>query len=362
MDVAVAGGGIIGCAVAWELARRGVRVTVFEDRGIAAGATFASAGVLAPYVEAHEDGVLLELGVRSLGLYDTFVRDASSDSGHGVEYARCGSVEIASDESEAAVLRKVVHLRPEQLRWLEGLEVAETDAALRPGYAGAALASCHGHVAADQLTNALAVAAQRHGAVVVPARVNSVQQRRGRPNVISVDGDGREFDWVVIACGSWSGMVTVDDDPVIPVFPVKGQLLRVRWSGPAVSRVLWGPGCYVVPRRGGYLLVGATVEDAGFDERTTDAAVNQLMSAVREMLPAAAGAELLEARAGLRPATPDGLPVIGASVSSERTLYATGHFRNGILLAPLTAVLLADLIVEGREDPALVALSPRRFT
>ena len=143
--------------------------------------------------------------------------------------------------------------------------------------------------------------------------------------------------------------------------PIRGQLLRLAWQGQPLSHVIWGKDCYVVPWRDGTILVGATVEDVGFDERTTAAGVRDMLDAVCELLPEAWRATFIDARAGLRPATPDELPIIGPSPTVEGLVYATGHYRNGVLLAPLTAAIVADLIMDGRRDPALTLTSPDRY-
>jgi glycine oxidase len=149
---------------------------------------------------------------------------------------------------------------------------------------------------------------------------------------------------VIVAAGSWSGRIEMPAPPPA-VKPIRGQLLRLSWNGPPPRHIVWGPECYVVPWQNGLVLVGATVEDVGFDERVTVAGVRELLQAVSELLPGATGATFVEARAGLRPASSDGLPIIRrASESVPELIYATGHYRNGVLLAPLTAKLAADLI------------------
>ena len=151
------------------------------------------------------------------------------------------------------------------------------------------------------------------------------------------------------------------DSDAVPVRPVRGQLLHLGWSGTPIARITWGEGCYLVPWRDGTLLVGATVEDAGFDERTTVAGVRQLLDAVCSLLPNASTANFLSARAGLRPGSPDALPIVGWSGVVPGLMYATGHFRNGVLLAPLTAQLVADAMVNGTDDPDLQLTAPSRF-
>ena len=169
-------------------------------------------------------------------------------------------------------------------------------------------------------------------------------------------------DHVVIAAGSWAGQIEIDGaSRRLPIHPVRGQLLQLKWSGRRVRRVIWAERCYLVPWADGSLLVGATVEDVGFDERTTVAGIRTLLEAVCEVLPDARTAHFVAARAGLRPASPDGLPVIGSSIALPGVTHATGHYRNGVLLAPLTAELVADLILDGRVDPMLAVTNPGRF-
>jgi glycine oxidase len=169
-------------------------------------------------------------------------------------------------------------------------------------------------------------------------------------------------DRVVIAAGSWAGQIDIEGvGERVPVRPVRGQLLHLGWDGPPLARVLWSDRCYMVPWEDGTLLVGATVEDAGFDERATAAGVRELIDAATDLVPGVASAAFLGARVGLRPGTPDGLPIIGRSLRLPHLMYATGHYRNGILLAPLTAELVADAILDDRLDPALSMTSPSRF-
>jgi glycine/D-amino acid oxidase-like deaminating enzyme len=147
----------------------------------------------------------------------------------------------------------------------------------------------------------------------------------------------------------------------LPVRPVRGQLLQLGWNGPPIKRATWSERCYLVPWENGTLLVGATVEEAGFDERTTVAGVRDLIEAACELMPHVWTASLVAARAGLRPATPDDVPIIGWSCRVPNVLYATGHYRNGVLLSPLTAQLAADALLDGRNDPMLDLTSPQRF-
>jgi glycine oxidase len=167
---------------------------------------------------------------------------------------------------------------------------------------------------------------------------------------------------VVLAAGAWSGDVRIDAaTSTLPVRPVRGQLLHLGWTDSPPARITWDEHCYVVPWQNGTVLVGATVEDVGFDERSSVGGVKGLLESVCDLLPHASNAQLLSARAGIRPSTRDGLPVIGWSQAVEGLMYATGHYRSGILLAPLTAAIVADAIVDGIEPEAFAITTPARF-
>jgi glycine oxidase len=364
-DIIVIGAGIVGCAVAYELARRGASVQIVDDRPAGMGATQASAGVLAPYIEARDTGVLLELTIRSLDLFDTFVARVTSSSGLPVTYRRSGTLDVAMCEetlrrfqsSAAALTRKGV-----------AAEVLDADGArseephLAEGIFGGLLISTHGYVVAEELTRALAAASRRHGAQLIErGRVRRISGA-GDDIVVETDRGSLTGNGVVVAAGSWSGQIEIAGVATkVPVRPVRGQLLHLAWQGEALRRVTWGERCYLVPREDGTLLVGATVEDVGFDERTTAAGVRDLIYAACELVPHAWTAGFIAAKAGLRPASADDLPVIGRSTVIPNLMYATGHYRNGVLLAPLTAQLVADAMLDNRVDPLMAATSPQRF-
>ena len=319
MNAVVIGAGIIGCAIARELAVRGVPCTVIDPRPIGGGATQASAGMLAPYVEAHERGPLLDLGVQSLALYEDWVAAVRAESGLDVEYRRIGTLETVPNRST-----------PE-----------------------------HGYVAADALANALARAAENRGATFVRDGATRIAARHGALRVTTAAGALIDATHVVLAAGAWTN--TIEGIRTPPVRPVRGQILYLGWTGAPLSTIVWGPRCYVVPRLDGTVLVGATVEDVGFDERVTAEGVRELLDAVCELIPAARDAAFLGVRVGLRPATPDELPVIGADPEVPGVIHASGPYRNGVLLAPITATLVADLVQQGRSAPILTAFDPSRF-
>jgi glycine oxidase len=364
-DIIVVGAGIVGCAIAHELASRGASVEIVDERPVGMGATQASAGVLAPFIEAREGSPLLDLTVRSLGLYDRFVERVSSEGGVPIAYRRTGTIDVAVTETELRALQAtadVLARRDVPALLLDAQAVRAEEPHLGDGAIGGLLIESHGFVGASELTRGLATAARRHGAQLIErSRVRRISSLHG-DMIVDTDRGSLTSNAVVLAAGSWSGAVMIDGvTPTVPVRPVRGQLLHLAWTGTPLRRVTWSAHCYLVPWEDGTLLVGATVEEAGFDERTTAAGVHDLLDAVCGLIPRAWTAGFLGARVGLRPAMADQLPVIGPSAAMPNLVYATGHYRNGVLLAPLTAQLVADVMLENRIDPLLAAVSPSRF-
>ncbi len=356
----VVGAGVIGTAVARQLTARGVTCTLVDDREPGGGATQASAGMLAPYVEGHESGPLLDLGVRSLALYDEWVAGLTRDTGLDVEYRRVGTLEIALDEHHAAELRAAsAHDGGVARTWLDPDQARKRHPALGT-IAGALFTATHGYVSARHLTAAQAAAAGKAGATFVRARVTRIERDHDMLRVVT-SADTLTAKAVVLAAGAWTNDLEIAGTTAPPMRPVRGQLLHLGWRGHPIETIVWGPECYIVPRIDGSLFVGATVEDVGFDERATAAGVRDLLDAACDLLPGGWGATFLNVHVGLRPATPDDLPVLGPDDRVPGLVHASGHYRNGVLLAPLTAHVIADWIVDGTPDPAFRVLRPGRF-
>jgi glycine oxidase len=321
--------------------------------------------VLAPYIEAHPGSPLLDLTVRSLSTFDPFVERVRESSGMAVPYRRSGSLEVVTQPEGVARLTALAATLSScgvAAELLDERGVREAEPHLSTGVAGGLLVPSHGFVGAFSLTEALSAGARRHGARFVRNGRALRIGRAGSELVVETTHVKLTGRAAVLAAGSWSGGIGIDGvSDAVPVKPIRGQLVQLAWSGPAMRRVLWGESCYLVPWDDRTLLVGATVEDAGFDERTTAAGVRDLIDAACELVPHAWTAGFSGARAGLRPATPDELPVIGPSSVVPNLMYATGHYRNGILLSPLTAQLVADAMLEHRLDPVLQTTSPQRF-
>jgi glycine oxidase len=363
-DIVVVGAGIVGCAIGYELARRGASVQIVDERTAGGGATQASAGVLAPFIEAREGGPLLDLTARSLDLFDKFVARVSSVGALEVPYARSGTLDVATSDQGAARLRETslaLAARAVASELLDARTVREQEPHLTSEAISGLVIPSHGFVGAEALTNALVRAARQHGAQLVEhRRVRRIAQS-GPDLVVDTDRGPLQGSGVVLAAGTWSGRIEIAGVAPVPVRPIRGQLLQLGWTGRTLRRIVWGERCYMVPWSDGTVLVGATVEDAGFEERTTLAGARDLIEAACELTPHAWTASLAAAKVGLRPACPDGLPVIGASSVIPNLMYATGHYRNGVLLAPLTAHLVADVIIENLVDPMLEHTRPQRF-
>lgn len=348
VQVAVVGAGIIGCAIAHELATRGADVTVFDRRGVARGASRASAGVLAPWIEAHEQGPLLEMCARSLAMYDGFVERVRQDGGAAFEYARPGTLETAYTDDHAAALERTAHaLRAAGVRaeWFEGGTARTIEPALSDRVVAGLQIDDHGFVEMPGLVDAISVAARMRGAAFhSPIDVTKIEPAPGGAVRIHTSTGPHTFDHVVMAGGSWASRLKAGGPQVKPI---KGQLIRLRFDAPPATRVLWSDACYLVPWQDGTVLAGATMEDVGFDERPTAQAVAALLEAAAALMPAVRDAAFVDVRAGLRPSLDEAgaPPFIGAAASIANVTIAAGHFRNGVLLAPLTAALAADAVL-----------------
>jgi glycine oxidase len=362
-DVIVLGAGVIGAAVAFELAASGYRVRVIDAREAGLGATQASAGVLAPYIEGHESRALSALGRRSLDLYDEFVDRVARAAERKINYGRIGTIEVALDQAHASRLRQVADALVRdgvETRWLDARETMAAEPGVAPAAVAALLTPMHGFVGAADLTHAMVFAAARHGAIFEHHTKALSVEPSGASLRVLTDAGRWEADRVVLAAGSWSGQVGLPGADNAPLRPVRGQLLVLRQPASTLQHIVWGRDCYLVPWPDGTVLVGATMEDVGFDEHATVHGVATLTHAAQALVPALEGATFETVRVGLRPAGPDELPWVGASTRIPGLIYAAGHFRNGVLLAPLTAWLVKQIVVGDTSDAAFASLAPSR--
>jgi glycine oxidase len=364
-DVLVVGGGVAGLAVAWESAGLGISVSVLDRGRLGAGATHAAAGMLSPLDEVHRGEDFLRFAVRALRAYPEWVAELESESGLSSELRPGGSLTVAPSESDVGSLGSLVRFAAEHglsAEWIEPADLPAVAPALAKGLLGGLLLPDDQRVDNRALAGVLVEACRRRGVSLHPETpVRAVVVEGGRARGVVLD-DGRTVGGgaVVIAAGAWAGKLG-GLPRSLPVRPVRGQMLAVRPSAPLSSRVLASPEVYLVPREDGRLLIGATVEAVGFTEANTVQGTVDLLGAALALVPSLAPAPIVEVWSGLRPGTEDGLPILGADPTAEGLYYATGHFRSGILLAPVTGRVIRELLSHGSSSLLPPALSAARL-
>ena len=367
-DSIIVGGGTIGLACAWRAAQRGLRVRVLERDRVGSGASGVAAGMLAPVGEATwGEDAFLELALRSHELWPDFAEELAEAAGRDVGFLGTGALHVAFDRDEAAELRRRFELMESlglEATWLRPSACLELEPGLAPGVTGGVNAPHEAALDPRALVAALRLAAEGAGAEVSEgAEVKELVRSGGAvTGVRTADGAELTAEHVVLAAGAWSATGLLPDEVSVPVRPVKGQILTVRGDAadPLCRHIVVSERVYVVPRVDGRVVIGATVEEMGFDTRVTAGGVHELLRESYRALPDVAELELVETIAGLRPGTPDNAPLIGAC-GVDGLLLATGHFRNGILLAPVTGGAIADLLA-GAEPPAELSVAdPARF-
>ena len=363
-DVVVVGGGIIGSGIALALASRGASVTVLERAGIAAEASSAAAGILAPRVHATMEH-MFPLALASHARFPAVVEALRATTGMDVEYVRSGALDLAFEEAGEEALRdKVQWLRAagHDVQWLSREETLAREPALAPDVRGAFFDADAYQVNPIRLTHATAQAAARRGArFELGVEVIGLDYEGDRATAVRTTTGRVEAGHVVLAAGAWMGHYGSWTPRPVPVFPVKGQILTLYAVPPPIRTVVFGRARYLLPRVDGTVVVGATYEPVGFDKTLTAKGIGGLLGAIPSLCPALADARIDRTWAGLRPGSADELPIIGPAPETANVTLAAGHFRNGIMLAPITWELVADLILAGRTDPLLDPLSPSRF-
>ena len=365
-DVVVIGGGIVGCACAYELSNRGAQVMMLEYGKTGMQATNAAAGMLAPLTETHEPGAMLEFGVRALREYPRLVAELEAACSFGLELRLSGILKVAFDAEQTATLRRRFAWQRElgfTLEWADEELCREIEPRLGPLAIAGVFSPSEGSVSNQAVTLALERAATMLGAEVRQRAGARSFERRGErvTGVRAADGTTYRADNVVIAAGARSGQLAARLGVALPVRPMRGQMIALGGMRAPIRHIVWGPDGYLVPRANGLVFAGATVEDVGFRRRTTAAGIRRLGAMAAALVPQLGAATEHFSWAGLRPGSADGMPMIGRIPGWENVFAATGHFRNGILLGPLTGRLVAEALVAGDWSCIPAEFDPARF-
>lgn len=363
--VLVVGGGIIGCSIAFELCRVGARVTVVERSNPGAEASSAAAGLLAPLGESPTPGPFQRLAVESWRRFPAVVDELQTITGIDVEHITRGSLYPLRTPDRIAHAREREAwpvAREFGVRVVEGQELRDMEPALAPHIRAALFVAGDHWIHNESLVSAYAAAAASRGVTIRSGvEVTRLVVEGGRAVGVIAGGARLEAERVVLAAGAWSGGLAAGMGARLPVGPVRGQMLAVDHSPPLLMRVVHDEDVYLVPRRSGELLVGATVEHVGFERLVTPEALERLVAAAVTVVPDLGGRPMLRAWCGFRPWAADSQPVLGPWPDVSGLYVATGHFRNGILLAPVTGALMAQAILHGTIPELMRPFLPDRF-
>jgi glycine oxidase len=366
-EVAIIGGGVIGLCIARALAQRGVRgVVVIERHECGREASWAAGGILAPQIEADASDDFFRLACASRDLYPRFAADLRAESEIDVELDTTGTMYLAFSEDEEAELRhRIEWQRTQGLRveWLTGDEARAVEPCLSTNVRSAVRFPDDYQVDNRKLIGALVIANQRHGVRLI----NNCGVRKIQITDDAVTGIQTELGFlnakkIVIAAGAWSSSIQAEEAllPRLDIEPVRGQMLC--FNAPGLARhVIYSSRGYIIPRRDGRLLAGSTSEHVGFDKRVTEAGIDAIRSMAIEIAPALQNISIVDSWAGFRPRAQDDLPVLGPVEDVPGLFYATGHYRNGILLAPITGEIIAESMIGRNSSSLFGCFSPDRF-
>ena len=366
-DVLIIGGGVIGLSIARELHKRGAtKVTIIDRKTLASEASWAAAGMLAPNIETDSNSDFHRFGIESLELYPKFASELLEETGIDIELDRSGTLCVAFSEEERIELQETYagqQTRNVAVDSLSGDEVRRLEPSISEGVRAALFYKSDWQVENRKLIEALREFAQRSGINIVEnAEVSELTTEGGRVVGARTSAGELRSDTTVIATGAWTSLIKIGDMSMpVSIKPIRGQMLSFSLRERLLRHVVYSHRGYLVPRNDGRILVGATVEDVGFDKTTNAEGIDELQHAAVEILPQLAKADIGETWAGLRPFADDGLPVLGNIPGWENVIVATAHYRNGILLAPKTGAIVADRIVDGVESDFLKLFGIGRF-
>jgi len=363
----IIGGGAIGLSLGWQLAKKGADVEILERGKAGKSSSYAAAGMLAPNAEiGFEDIELFYLCRKSLEMYPAFLEELAVDSGIKIKVDKCGAIMPAFDRDDSERIRRLFDFREKiglPVEWLSGEEAREIEPYLSPKCTYAVWIPDDGQIDNRKLLEALKIAFINSGGKLYEDHpVEKINIVKGKAAGVHIHGIDIEADNVVVCAGSWSksiGGLTPDIQP--PVRPVKGQAISLILDDNCkVSHAVRAPDVYLVPKKDGRLVVGASVEEMGFDENPTAGEIFRLLERAWEAVPSIYDLKIQSIDVGLRPGSRDHSPIIGDS-SVNGLYFATGHYRNGILLTPLTAIELSNWIVSGKSSGVLAEFGLSRF-
>ncbi len=368
MSVVIIGAGVCGLAIGWHLASAGRAVIIFERDRAGRAATWAAAGMLAPQIEAEpgEEGAL-GLMLESRAQWADYAKALEAASGVAVDYRTEGTIAVALDRDDAERLRFQYDFQRRlglDVTWLSGPEAREREPHLAPGVTAAVFSPLDHQVDNRQVAKALCEAYLRAGGMLAEnTEVTAIDIAEGRVRGVRLGRQRADAKHVVVAAGAWSRDIAgLPETLRPPVHPVKGQMIALRMAQktPLIRHVVWGPDAYLVPRSDGRLLIGATVEEMGFDTRLTAGGMFEMLRAAWETLPGVYDLPVDETWAGLRPGSRDDAPILGPTAVTGLVL-ATGHHRNGILLAPLTGRAIGHFLLSGEVMDVIKPFALDRF-
>ena len=357
------GGGVIGLTIARALALRGVRdVCLIERAGLGTEASFAAAGMLLPQVEAATKGDFFTLACRSRDAYASFAAALHEETGIDVELDTTGTLYLALNNADQEEIEKGHYFQSRAglaIELLSDSEARALEPCISESTTGALLFPRDIQVENRRLLAALANSVTNLGVTVLTGtNVDSLVIEGNRLTGVQTSGGAITCSTAVVAAGAWSSFIKHKS---FSIEPVRGQMVCLEAKPQLTRHVIFSRRGYLVPRRDGRLLAGSTSENAGFDKSITAGGINKILGNAHEISPAISNLPIVDIWAGLRPRAPDGLPVLGPCVEIDGLFYATGHYRNGILLAPITGELISEAIVEGVASPLLAPFSPERF-
>lgn len=365
--VLIVGGGAIGLAIGWRLAQAGQAVHIYERGQAGRGTSWLAAGMLAPDAEiGFEELDLYRLNRASLERWPQFVRDLESDAGVSIDHRTEGTLVVADDPDSAAALQRRYQFQKTHglaVEWLTGAEALEREPFLSPRLTAAVWSPGDQQIDNRLLVDALTAAfLNRGGLLFEQTPIRYIAPDASAPRVQTEDGTSVEGCCIVVAAGAWSRQVGgLAPQQVPPVRPVKGQVVQLQMEPPFDLRhVVRGPDAYLAPKSNGRLVVGATSEEMGFDTRVTAGGLYRILEAAWEVVPGIYDLPVTDTWAGLRPGSRDHAPLLGLS-QAPGVIFATGHYRHGILLTPITADLISRFILHQERTALLEPFSPQRF-